>query len=81
VSSSWLVSLRTSGPRCSPTLTPMETTDMFDPDFTEQTELPGEMLDEVMDLLYGDFGDSLLPDSEMEKYDWPEAPSGAADRA
>lgn len=42
---------------------------MFDPDFTEQTELPGEMYDEIMDLLYSDFGDALLPDSEMEKFD------------
>jgi len=42
---------------------------MFDPDFTEQTELPGEMYDEIIDLLYADFGDDLLPDSEMEKYD------------
>jgi hypothetical protein len=47
----------------------METTDMFDPDFTEQTELPGEMYDEIIDLLYADFGDDLLPDSEIEKYD------------
>ena len=42
---------------------------MFDPDYTEQTEQLGEMFDEIMDILYQDFGDSLLPDSEMEKYD------------
>ena len=42
---------------------------MFDPDMNEQAELPGEMYDEIIDLLYADFGDDLLPDSEMEKYD------------
>ena len=46
----------------------METTDMFDPDMNEQTELPGEMYDEIVELLYEDFGDSLLGDSDIERF-------------
>lgn len=41
---------------------------MFDPDYTEQTEMMGEMLDEVMELLYEDFGDSLLGDADIERF-------------
>ena len=46
----------------------MQTTDLFDPDFTEQTELPGEMYDEIVELLYGDFGDTLLGDADIERF-------------
>jgi len=41
---------------------------MFDPDMNEQTELPGEMYDEIVELLYTDFGDMLLGDSDIEKF-------------
>ena len=41
---------------------------MFDPDFTEQTELPGEMYDEIVELLYEDFGDTLLGDADIERF-------------
>ena len=46
----------------------MEIIDMFDPDYTEQPEMMGEMLDEVMEILYQDFGDTLLGDADIERF-------------
>ena len=39
----------------------------YDPTWNEQTELMGEMYDEVMDLLRQEFGADLLSDSDLDE--------------
>lgn len=39
----------------------------YDPTWKEQPELMGEMYEEMMEILRQDFGDALLPDSDLDE--------------
>ena len=39
----------------------------YDPTWTEQTELMGEMYEESMEILRQEFGADLLPDSDLDE--------------